>query len=254
MKTYLIANWKVNPKSSKEARKIIEGYGSDLSSQKLEVVVCPPANFLETLTKEPEKRFVWGAQNCFWEKSGPYTGEISAETLKSLGVKYVILGHSERREHLDENDEMINRKIKLVLRLKMKAIFCVGGGKEAKDPSSDSLKIVRQQLKKGLAGVTSKYFVREQLLVAFETPWALSTVSGNRPASPKLAAEAAFTIKEFLISRFGERAQEAPIIYGGSANASNVMQFIKKPNLDGFLVGGASLNPPEFAKMINLLR
>jgi|SRR3989338_3855578 len=254
MKNYLVANWKINPQSSKECLDLISKYEIKSRHENLEIVVCPPFLYLEYLTANSGNLFEWGAQDCFWEKGGAYTGEVSPHQLKALGVKYVILGHSERRENLEETDEMVNKKVRAVLRAKMNPILCVGGGREAMDPKSDSQKIVLAQLGKNLANVQKKDFSAGQLIVSYEPPWALSTVSGNVSASPKLAAEVAFAIKHFLNSTYGKQGLDIPIIYGGSANASNVSQFIKKPNLDGFLVGGASLNPPEFKKMISLLK
>lgn len=251
---YLIANWKINPQSSREGLELISKYNIESRHKNLKIVVCPPFTYLEYLTENSGKTFDWGAQDCFWEKGGAYTGEVSPLQLKDLGIKYVILGHSERRDNLEETDEMINKKIRAVLRAKMNPILCVGGGKEAIDPKSDSQRIVREQLVKGLANVRKKDFSNGQLIISFEPPWALSTVSGNVSASPKLAAEAVFAIKQELGAMYGKDGPDIPIIYGGSANAGNVSQFIKKQNLDGFLVGGASLNPPEFEKMINLLK
>lgn len=253
-KIHLIANWKTNPSSLKQAHKLMDGYRLEGISPRLNLVICPPTIFLSGLTSKFQGEFFWGAQDCFWEKGGAYTGEISPLMLRLLGVRYVIVGHSERREHLGETDQMINKKVKALLREKLVPILCLGGGKEAKSPKANIRQIVRFQFERAFEEITQKDLAENEFLITYEPPWALSTVSHNRPASSKFAAEAAFYILNLLSAKYKrDFAGKIPILYGGSVNSSNILTFLKKTNLSGFLVGGASLNPKEFSQMIKLV-
>ncbi len=217
MKPLIIANWKCNPKTIKEAKRIF-------SKTSRNVVVCPPFSFIPLL-----KGLSLGAQNCFYEESGPYTGEVSPSMLKSLGCKYVIVGHSERRRHFKENNDIINKKVRLVLKNKMTPVLCVGETlKEKKRRKS----VLRKQLESGLKGVDSK-----KIIIAYEPVWAIGT---SNPCSP----EEALKVRLFISSLFSSK-----VLYGGSVNSSNAKDYL---DFDGLLVGGASLKPEEITKIANI--
>lgn len=250
MKSYIIANWKMNPPSLSHAYKLWEGYKLSSLPTSVEVVICPPDIFLPSLINEFKSECSWGGQNCFWETSGAYTGEISPQQLRTLGAQYVILGHSERREHLGETDEMINKKFRAALAARLKPILCVGGGREAKSPGADSRAIARRQLTKALKAVTPSAIRRERLLIAYEPPWALSTISGGRPAPVEYAVAVARSIREWLVKKYASAGKAIPVLYGGSINSQTAGNFRKQKEFSGFLVGGASLKPIEFRKIL----
>ncbi len=228
MKKLIIANWKSNPDSLVQAKKL----GRDID--KPGVVIAPPYPFLESLGKTL-RRATLGAQDVFGADRGAYTGEVSLSQLKDLKVKYIILGHSERRKFLGETDELINKKVKAALRAGFKTVLCVG---EWRRQSLSQAKVfVRGQLKKDLAGVRSY----RNLIITYEPVWAISTSKSGKPDKPENAAQMARFIKSII---------KAKVIYGGSVNAKNARSFLKYKEIDGALVGGASLKPREFLKII----
>ena len=164
MKSLIIANWKMNPSTIKEARELFGGV------KKLDAVICPPACFLNSKILPSGKKFALGAQNCHWEEKGPFTGEISPKTLKSLGAEYVIVGHSERRNHFQETDEMINKKLKAALKFSLIPILCVGE-KEGEDAKT----IVEKQLSDNLKEISIDEIGK--IIIAYEPVWAIG--SGN---------------------------------------------------------------------------
>lgn len=217
MKPLIIANWKCNPKTAKEAKRIF-------SKTSRNVVVCPPFVFVPLL-----KGVALGAQDCFYKEEGSYTGEVSPSMLKSLGCKYVIIGHSERRRFFKENDDIINKKVKLVLENKMTPVLCVGETlKEKKRRKS----VLKKQLEAGLKGVNSK-----KVIIAYEPVWA---IGNSNPCSP----EEALKVRLFISSLF-----DSKILYGGSVNGSNAKDYL---DFDGLLVGGASLRPEELVKIAHV--
>lgn len=209
MKPLIVANWKCNPTTLKEARQIFNSVEKGIKNIKnAEVVICPPFVYLSALRAS-------GAQDVFWEDSGPYTGEISPLMLKNMGVKYVIIGHSERRKYFGETDEMLNKKIKLILREKLKPILCI-----------DKLSQVPRGIK--------------NLIIAYEPLFAIGT---GKTCSPARAGEMRIAIKKLVGSK-------ALILYGGSVNAQNAGDYTKKAGFEGLLVGGASLKPNKFIDII----
>lgn len=204
MKLLIVANWKMNPSSLVEARKLfnLEKKGTK-RFKRVEVIICPPFVYLSILKAK-------GAQDVFYEEKGAFTGEVSPKMLKSLGVKYVILGHSERRKYLNETDEMVNKKLKAALEAGLKPILCI-----------DNL----FQLEKGLRGIS------EKIIIAYEPVFAIGT---GKPCSPEKAKLMRDKIKYPLV------------LYGGSVNSQNAKDYIQKAGFQGLLVGGASLNPKEF--------
>lgn len=236
----LIANWKSNPENLAEARKLAK------SIDVRQVVVAPPFPFLEAVNSILENASL-GAQDVFWS-GGPYTGAVSAGQLKKLGVKYVIVGHSERRYHFNESDETVNRKLKAVLGVGMKAVLCVGEGPAYRRNPKAAKKFVRNQILKDLSGIKNWKLKIENLVVAYEPVWAIGTGLAD---SPEHAAEMAAEIKS-VVGKFSSR-DDIPVLYGGSVTSKNALRFLSLLEISGALVGGASLNPSEFRKITRLI-
>lgn len=243
---YIIANWKMNPKTVKEAEALFEQVKIGVKGVKdAKVVVCPPFIWLSKF--KPVSCLTLGAQNCHWENppagGGAYTGEISANMLIDLGVEYVIVGHSERRKYLGETDEIVNSKIKTAIKAGLKPIFCVG------EKAGEEMNLaVEGQLTKGLAGLSVKQM--GEIVITYEPVWAIST-QGGRPCLPDDALSANLFIRRILTKLYSRfLAEKIPVIYGGSVNSQNAADYIKKANMNGLLVGGASLNGEEFGKII----
>ncbi len=216
------------------------------------IAIAPPFPFLAVINKVLRKSKL-GAQTVSWANKGPYTGEVSGLQLKSMGVKYVILGHSERRSFFAETDELVNKKLLAALNSGLMPVLCVG---EKERNGNEIPAIVGEQLKKALAGVKPSRL--KNLVVAYEPIWAISTNAGARADSPANAFRASVYLRRLLASLYSRRlAEEVRIIYGGSVNAQNISGFLKEGIKQGALVGGASLNAPEFSQIIksaNLVR
>lgn len=251
-KPIIIANWKMNPASLKEARALFLAVARVASRvRNSQIVVCPPFVWLSLLGNFKKSEISLGAQNVFWEYEGAYTGEISIDMLKDLGVEYIIIGHSERRRNLIETDEMINKKIKLVLKNGIKAVFCVGEAE--RDEAGNYLHFVREEIINGLEGIPLSLF--KNLIVTYEPVWAISSASGSdkpdfHPDTPEDAFQMATYIKRILFSLFGKRADGVPILYGGSVDVETGPEFLKKGNVDGLLVGRTSWNAEIFGKLL----
>ena len=222
MKPLIIANWKMNPTSLAEAKKmIVKG-----------AVICPPFVYLGLLRGE------LGAQNCSSEEKGAFTGEISPLTLKDLKIKYVILGHSERRKLFSETDEMINKKVRRALASGLKVVLCVG--------EIDKKEVLKIQLEKGLEGVSRDEM--SKVIIAYEPVWAIGT---GKNCSVDETMSSIILIRQILSNLFSRAiADKIPILYGGSVNSSNSGAYIKEAGANGLLVGGASLKPDELSKII----
>ena len=250
MKKLLVANWKMNPKTLREANKLLSAITIKPTPKEVDLVVCPPAPYLSALRLL--RNATLGAQNVHWEKEGAHTGEYSAHMLKNLGVKYVIVGHSERRAELGETDEMINKKITAALKEGLKVILCVGEDlKTRKKGFLAASYAVKNQLVKNLNDVEKVKGAAKNIIVAYEPVWAISTSGSGKKETPKDAAEMINFISNQLNEKmFGAKVR---VIYGGSVNAQNIASFIKYPEIEGALVGGASLKTGEFKKMIDLV-
>ena len=240
----LVGNWKMNPSDLREAKQLLNNIKKDLTKTRfkdVEVVICAPFVWLSDLSKNLSKKIKLGAQNLFWERQGAYTGEISGLMLKNLGCQYVLIGHSERRVYLNENDSMINKKIIAALSVSLKPILCVGE-KEGEDMSQ----VIKRQLIEGLKNISGSRV--ENLVIAYEPVWAIGT--GN-PCHPDDAMKAALFIRKILSDIYNRKiADKIPIIYGGSTNSKNAKSYIAEAEMDGLLPGGASLNVSEFIEMI----
>lgn len=249
MKKLLVANWKMNPSSFKEAQNIFKNVlKQNFYNKKLQIILCPPFIWLKSLIDQNKNKIDFGAQNVFWENNGAFTGEISSLMLKKTGVKYVILGHSERRKNLAETDEMINKKIKAVLDNNLIPILCVGENYEIRKKGIKSAQnFVLSQLKKNLNNLKQK---ESKLIVAYEPVWAISTNNIGIPDTPQNASLMINFIKNYL-QKTGFKNNF--VLYGGSVNSKNILKFLKQENIDGVLVGSASVNVEEFKKIIQIL-
>jgi triosephosphate isomerase len=242
MKSLIVANWKCNPTNFKKAKKIFNLVKKGIKNIKdVEIVICPPFVYLSLLKPKPYTlNPKLGAQDCFWEDSGPFTGEISPLMLKNFGCQYVIVGHSARRE-LGETDEMINKKLKAVIKAKLKPILCIGET-EKERKKGKTFQVLKNQIQKALINSSTHQLIN--LIVAYEPVWAIGT--GN-PCQPEKAKE----VLEFLrkITHQLINSSTNKLLYGGSVNSKNAKDYIEV-GFDGLLVGGASLNPKEFVKII----
>jgi triosephosphate isomerase len=246
-KKLIAGNWKMN-KGQAEARVLVEDLVRDLGRfEGAEIVLCPPFTALpavsEMLSTETNLRL--GAQNLSEFASGAYTGEISAAMLKELYVRYVIIGHSERRQIFKEDNALVNRKTKAALAAEIKPIVCVGETLPEREADTWK-KVLETQLHEGLAGFTDKELV--DIVLAYEPIWAIGT---GKTASPEQAEEAHQFIRKQLGKLFGNAAAErVRIQYGGSVKPENAKELLSKPDIDGALVGGASLDARSFTGII----
>lgn len=250
MKPIIIANWKCNPTSQKEAMRLFNSLKTGLKnnrsiSEKAEVVICPPFVYLSSF-KFKGVSFKLGAQDCFWEEKGAHTGEISPLMLKDLGCSYVIVGHSERRA-MGESDEMVCLKIKEVLDTNLFPVFCIGENEEQRKKGK-TFSFLEKQIKQGLKDIPRTKI--EKIVFAYEPIWAIGT--GN-PCSEDEAFTVSLFVRKLISKIAGNKiAKKIRIIYGGSVNSQNAKDYFSQGGISGFLVGGASLKSKEFLKIINL--
>lgn len=245
-KPIIAGNWKMN-KSYSEARVLLDEIKNLELNDDVEAVVCPPHINL-ALAKELLKgtNIKVGAQNSHDKDSGAYTGEVSPAFLEDLGIKYVILGHSERREYFGESDEFINSKVKAVLGHNLSPILCVGETLEEREADKAKDK-VKTQIEADFEGVDAKEF--DKVVIAYEPIWAIGT---GKTASADDAEEMCAYIRELIKENFGEEAAEkVRIQYGGSVKPDNVSEIMSKENIDGALVGGASLEAESYQALVN---
>jgi triosephosphate isomerase (TIM) len=246
----IAANWKMH-KTHLEAIRDVQKLSyllDDADTQRVEVVVCPAFTALravQTLIESDRLRFGLGAQNSHWEDAGAYTGEVSPPMLRALHVGYVIVGHSERRQLFGETDDVVNRKVRAVFAHAMTPILCVGESLEERDLGATEER-VSGQIRADLRGVGAEDAAR--LVVAYEPIWAIGT---GRNAEPADAGETIETIRSTLADLYSkELADAVRVQYGGSVKAGNIRDFMAHPDIDGALVGGASLDPEEFALIV----
>lgn len=249
-KLFIAGNWKMN-KTAYEAVKLVQELSyltEELEPEKVDVVVCPPFVALKSVSTfiEYEKpNFTLGAQNMHWESEGAYTGEISPRMLKELGVDYVILGHSERRRYFFETDEMIAKKVRAAYDNGMGPILCLGETLEERENNLTN-QVVQKQLFKVLEVLSPEEAKR--LIVAYEPVWAIGT---GQSAFPETANDVARYLRALTGSKYSpEVAREMRVLYGGSVTPENIADFIVEPDIDGVLVGGASLEATKFAAII----
>jgi triosephosphate isomerase len=248
----IAANWKENPKTEAQAQALFKAVAKIKREGSVEVAICPPFIYLEEIARAYKRmsplartRFAIGAQDVFWEEQGAFTSEVGPKMLRSLGAKYVIIGHSERRKFAKETDEMINKKIALAVRDGLKVILCVGEPLAVRRKGVlTARKFVADQLTKGLEGISLK---SRDLTVAYEPIWAIGTGKNDTPEDAQAMAIFIKTLlkkQKHVMPRF---------LYGGSVNGGNAGDYVQLDVIDGALVGGASLKADEFKKIINSL-
>ena len=247
MKPIIIANWKCNPITLTEAKRLFGSVKKGLRNVKrAEVVICPPFVYLSDI-KNQASGIKLGSQNCFWEEKGAFTGEISATMLKNLGCKYVIIGHSERRRIFKETDEMVNKKIQAAIKTGLKPILCIGETREEKE-QEEIASVFKKQIKTAFSGIAKSKISNSGICIAYEPIWAIG--SGEACGIDE-AMSAKLLIQKILISFLGKPlTSKIPILYGGSVNSKNAKDFIDGAGMNGLLIGGASLNPQEFIKIV----
>jgi len=246
-KKYLIvANWKMNPDAPGRAVLLANKIERSLGRiRNVEVVLVPPFPFLLPIAAVI-KRAKLGAQNVFWQDCGPYTGEVSWHQLNHIKVDYVIVGHSERKLFLGETDEMIHDKVRVLLENDMMPILCVG---ERERIGDDIPAIVGEQIKAALKGIKKNLLKR--LVIAYEPIWAISTMPNARPDTPASAFRALIYIRKVVSELYGRTVGDSVrIIYGGSVNVKNIQAFLEEGQMQGALVGSASLDAMEFAEIV----
>ena len=243
----IVANWKMN-KTADESIEFIDSLKSEILNFKNEVVICPPFTSLYALKSLAEKyNFKLGAQNCFWEDKGAFTGEISASMLSLLGCEYVILGHSERRKYFSEDDEIINKKINIAIENKLKPILCVGESISQREEGIEK-EFVTGQLKDCLIAVSSADM--KEIIIAYEPIW---SIGSGKAISPSDAEEMCSNIRNFLARKYDDNiASKVKILYGGSLNEKNCGEIFKMENINGGLIGGASLKKESFGKILSM--
>jgi triosephosphate isomerase len=244
------ANWKMH-KTHLEAIQDVQKLSYLLDggdAERVEVVICPPFTALravQTLLEADRIPFGLGAQDVHWEERGAFTGEISAPMLQALKVRYVIVGHSERRQHFGETDATVAKKLRAVFDHEMTPILCVGESLEEREAGRAADVVVRQ-VREDLAKVMAEEAAR--LVIAYEPVWAIGT---GKACSPADAGEAIRAIRDALETIYStDVAETVRVQYGGSVKAGNIREFMPHPEIDGALVGGASLDPEEFALII----
>jgi triosephosphate isomerase len=249
-KLLMAGNWKMN-KTVSEAVCVAKALKCALSDvTEIEILVCPTFIGLYAVNNEIRGSNInLGAQDIFWETKGAFTGEISPVMIKDVGCSYVIIGHSERRQYFGETDETVNKKTKAALAVGLAPVVCVGETlKERED--GIALKVIEKQIKEGLVGLNTQQAF--STVIAYEPVWAIGT---GKTATPEQAQEVHFFIRKVYAQMYGgEIAEKTRILYGGSVNPGNVSELMKKPDIDGGLVGGASLEAESFAKLFKYFK
>lgn len=241
----IAGNWKMN-KTPTETMRLIEDLKPLIRGAEAEVVVCPTSVCLFAARAAiGDADIALGAQNVFFEDSGAYTGEISCDALLELGVSYVIIGHSERRQYFNETDETVNKKVLKVLKKGMKPIICVGENIREKELGVTN-EVVRSQTKKALAGVLPADI--ERIVIAYEPIWAIGT---GLTATSQEANNTIREIRKTVEEMFPGRSGDIRIQYGGSMKPENASQLMGMSDIDGGLIGGASLKAGDFARIVN---
>ena len=230
-----------------EAIEFIEGIAPLVKNSEAEIILCVPyTDLFYSLLTAQNTNIKIGAQNMHWEESGAYTGEVSGEMLKCIGVEYVIIGHSERRQYFNETDETVNKKVKAALRNDLKPIVCVGETLEQREAGKTE-EVITSQTKLALEGLTEEQV--QNTIIAYEPIWAIGT---GKTATAEDANNSIKDIRNEIRKNYGQNIAENVIIqYGGSVKASNAKELFSTSYIDGGLVGGASLKVEEFANIVN---
>ena len=244
-KVVIAGNWKMN-KTPAEAKELIAAIAPLVKDAGCEVVACTPFVDLTSAQEAAAGTNIQiGAENCHWEVSGAYTGEISAQMLTSMGVNIVIIGHSERRQYFGETDVTVQKRVRAALDAGLTVILCVGETLEQREQGITS-ELVSMQTKIALGGVSEEELKR--VIIAYEPVWAIGT---GKTATAQQANEVCHTIRECIASVYSQAAADGITIqYGGSMNAGNAAELLAQPDVDGGLIGGASLKPNDFATIV----
>ena len=245
-KPIIAGNWKMN-KTPEEAKALVTELKPLVKDAACDVVVCVPAvNFAVVKEAAKGSRIRLGAENVHWAKSGAYTGELSADMLKACGVEYVIIGHSERRQYFGETDKTVNQRVLAAVEAGLKVIMCVGENKEECEAGyTDAL--VEYQTLIGLNGLTKEQVAK--VVIAYEPVWAIGT---GLTATDEQANETIGVIRKAVARKYGKATgNKIRIQYGGSMNPKNVKGLMAQPEIDGGLIGGASLKAPDFSLVVN---
>ena len=245
-KAIIAGNWKMN-KTATEAAKLVDELIPAVKDASCEVVICTPYTDLVTAVEKTKGTNIHvGAENVHFEKSGAFTGEISADMLVDLGVEYVIVGHSERRQYFAETDQTVNKRALAALNAGLKVIICVGESLEQRETGITN-EWIALQVKSALNGVPAEKLRR--CIIAYEPIWAIGT---GKTATADQAEEVCAQIRKVIGEVYGEAVAEAVTVqYGGSMNAKNCEELLSKKDVDGGLIGGASLKAPDFAVIVN---
>ncbi|MFQ3576043.1 MAG: triose-phosphate isomerase [Cytophagales bacterium] len=250
-KKIVAGNWKMNnnfDQGLKLATEVTQIVKDEVNSE-VTVVLCAPYVHLSALSKIVSGKVKLGAQNCHQKKSGAFTGEISAEMLKSIGVEYVILGHSERREYFKESDELLASKVDVALEHGLTPIFCIGETLKERE-AGIHFNVIHEQLEKGLFHLNAENF--SKIVLAYEPVWAIGT---GVTATTDQAQEVHADIRSFLEKKYGkEVAENTTIQYGGSCNPSNAPDLFSCADIDGGLIGGASLEARKFVDVVKAMK
>jgi triosephosphate isomerase (TIM) len=245
-KKVIAANWKMF-KTPEQTRAFFSQFLPLVKDHlRDEIVVCPPFISIPAAVESAHGSIVEvGAQNLYWEKDGAYTGEICSDMISAAGCSHVIIGHSERRQYFGENDDTVNKKLKVALDAGLTPIVCVGEVLEEREAGITD-DVLRRQCNIGFRGISGERAA--QLVVAYEPVWAIGT---GKTATPQIAAEAHLTIRNEAAKAFGkEFADDLRILYGGSVKPDNAHALMSESEIDGALVGGASLDPSSFSKIV----
>jgi triosephosphate isomerase len=258
MPKLVIGNWKMNPETLPQAVRLFSAIIKTPVPKGVEVVACPPFPYLLELAliaKKKKTKVALGAQDVFWEEKGTYTGEVSPSMLKSVGVRYVIVGHSERRRHAGETDEMVNKKLLAALSAGFKTVLCIGENKNVRKRGlAEVKKFVQSQLLRDLKGMKAiSYKLKaNRLILMYEPSWAISSgkVGSGTADNPENVLVMIRFMRNVLRKKFG--LKKVRVIYGASVTSKNAASFLGQREIDGVLPGGASLVSEEFWKITEI--
>lgn len=245
-KVIIAGNWKMN-NNARQTKELISQMSAKITDSKATVLLCVPAINIRVAKQAAENSIInIGAENCHWAESGAYTGEISADMLDSYDVKYCIIGHSERRQYFGETDETVNLRRKTCLKHGIHPIICVGENLEQREKDITK-EVIKAQIEKDLADFTEEDMLNT--IIAYEPIWAIGT---GKTATAGQAEEVCGYIRSIIANLFGNQTAESVTIqYGGSMNAKNAKELLSMENIDGGLIGGASLKADDFAQIVS---
>lgn len=251
MQRYVIGNWKLYPRNVRDAVRLVRQVATGALPPRVNVWIAPPAPFIESAARAARssaagRKFRFGAQHAFHIPEGAYTGEVSTSMYKSVGAQFVIVGHSERRQHFAETDDMVNTQLRAIIKSGLTAVLCVG--ERTRDHDGAYARVVKEQIMRALKGVSGA--AAAKLIVAYEPVWAIGT---GHPATATDVAEMALFIERVLTDMYNRKVSaRIPILYGGSVDGDVAREVIRLEHVNGFLVGGASRNAKTFREIISV--